>query len=80
MPAGTTVAVEVRVIGAPGGSITLAGDGARLAVLRDPKISGADQTVSFDLTADGARHWLRVDVRDANGKLILLGNPIYLTP
>ena len=79
-PAGTKVAVEVGVVGAAGGSITLAGDGAPLAVLPDPKISGADQTVSFYLNADGARHWLRVDVRDANGKLILLGNPIYLTP
>lgn len=79
-PAGTKVAVEVRVVGAPGSSISLAGDGARLAVLPDPKINGADQTVSFDLNADGVRRWLRVDVRDSNGKLILLGNPIYLTP
>lgn len=79
-PAGTKVAIEVRVVGAPGSSVSLAGDGARLASLSDSKISGADQTVSFDLNADGVRRWLRVDVRDANGKLILLGNPIYLKP
>ncbi|WP_020653746.1 hypothetical protein [Massilia niastensis] len=33
-----------------------------------------------DWRSDGARHWLRADVRDAAGKLILLGNPIYLDP
>jgi len=27
-----------------------------------------------------ARHWLRIDVRDGAGKLILLGNPIHLNP
>jgi len=34
----------------------------------------------FSWPSDGKRHWLRVDVRDAAGKLILLGNPIYLNP
>ncbi len=79
-PAGTKVRVDVHVMGAPGGSISLAGDGAKFAALADAKLSAADQTVSFDLTADGARRWLRVDVRGPDGKLILLGNPIYLTP
>ncbi len=79
-PAGTKVRVEVHVVGAAGGSITLAGDGAQLAALPDTKLTAADQTAAFDLTADGARRWLRVDVRGADGKLILLGNPIYLTP
>lgn len=79
-PAGTKVQVVVHVVGAAGGSILLAGDGAKLATSPGAKLTAADQTVSFDLIADGARRWLRVDVRDAGGKLILLGNPIYLTP
>lgn len=79
-PAGTKVRVEVRVAGVAGGSISLAGDGAKLATLADPKLTAADQTVVFELTADGARRWLRVDVRSLQGKLVLLGNPIYLTP
>ena len=28
----------------------------------------------------GRPRWLRVDVRDAGGRLVLLGNPIYLRP
>ena len=70
----------MRVVGVPGGRIVLAGDGARLAALADPNLSGSDQTLAFDLTADGRPRWLRVDVRDAGGRLVLLGNPIYLRP
>ena len=41
-------------------------------------LGGSDTHHSFELTADGHRHWLRADVRSADGKLLLLGNPIYL--
>jgi len=40
--------------------------------------SSDDVHRTFDLIADGHRHWLRADVRSAEGKLLLLGNPIYL--
>ena len=30
--------------------------------------------------ADGAARWLRIDVLGPDGKLILLGNPVYLLP
>ena len=78
--AGTKVAIQVRVAGVPGGRIVLAGDGAKLATLNDATLATADQTLSFDLTSDGQPRWLRVDVRGADGKLVLLGNPIYLRP
>jgi hypothetical protein len=32
----------------------------------------------YHLVNDGQRHWLRINVRDKNGKLIALTNPIYL--
>lgn len=40
----------------------------------------ADNTASLDWNSDGKAHWLRIDIRDATGKLILLGNPVYLNP
>jgi hypothetical protein len=43
-----------------------------------PGGSSGDVHRTFDLIADGKRHWLRADVRGADGKLLLLGNPIYL--
>ena len=79
-PAGAAIEVRVHVVGAAGGRLSLAGDAAKLARLPDPTISAADQTLVFEVAADGARRWLRVDVRGADGKLLLLGNPIYLAP
>jgi hypothetical protein len=32
----------------------------------------------FDQISDGKRHWVRVNVRGADGRLLVLGNPVYL--
>jgi hypothetical protein len=34
--------------------------------------------VSFDWASDGQPHWVRVDVRSPEGKLLVLGNPVYV--
>lgn len=79
--AGARVTVEVHVAGAPPGAVlSLAGDGARLAAAVDPVLGGAEARKAFELTSDGRSHWLRIDVRGADGKLLILGNPIYLRP
>jgi hypothetical protein len=77
-PAGSRVNIAVHVVGAPGAVVSLAGDGAKLVAAGDTRLTSADQTLSFDLTSDGARRWLRIDVRNPDGALLLLGNPIYL--
>jgi hypothetical protein len=33
---------------------------------------------AFDWNSDGKAHWLRVDVRSPEGKLLILGNPVYI--
>ena len=35
-------------------------------------------TESFDYVSDGKRHWLRVNIRSAEGSLLILGNPVSL--
>src|SRR5262249_3641250 len=35
-------------------------------------------TADYHLVNDGQRHWIRVNLRDKDGKLIALSNPIYL--
>ncbi len=77
-PAGSQVAMSVRVKGVEGANLSLAGPGAGLAVLADPRITASDQVKTFHLAADGTARWLRVDVRAPDGRLLLLGNPIYL--
>jgi predicted metal-dependent phosphoesterase TrpH len=76
-PAGTRVELAVHVANVPGGRLSLSGSAAR-AVTGDLGLQAADETRRLAFVADGSRQWLRVDVRDAGGKLVLLGNPIYL--
>ena len=79
--AGARVEVEVRVAGAPpGAKLSLAGDGAALAGPFEVLLGATEARRVFALEADGKAHWLRIDVRSADGKLILLGNPLYLRP
>jgi len=40
--------------------------------------NSAQQTLEEDQVSDGGRHWLRINVRDAAGKLLVLGNPVYV--
>ncbi|MBS1814191.1 MAG: PHP domain-containing protein [Acidobacteria bacterium] len=37
-----------------------------------------DVSRTFHYTSDGKRHWLRINIRDTNNKLLILSNPIYL--
>jgi hypothetical protein len=38
---------------------------------------GEDMT-SFDYLSDGKRHWFRANVRATDGRMLILGNPIYV--
>lgn len=79
-PAGRKVEIEIRVVGGAGGRVRLAGDAKGLAAPGDLTISKVDQRLRVAFTADGAARWLRIDVLGPDGKLILLGNPVYLRP
>lgn len=55
---------------------------ARLELIQDgvrihPPMSAQGQ---FKLRMGRRQTWVRVNVRDANGRLLLIGNPIYLSP
>jgi len=63
---GETIHLTVRVANA---------DGSSLAVIQDGQLVSGN---SFEWTSDGQRHWVRVVVRSAGGKPILLGNPIFI--
>ncbi|HZU09053.1 MAG TPA: PHP domain-containing protein, partial [Pseudacidobacterium sp.] len=76
-PANSTIKIFAHIV---------ACEGLRLRFLLDGKpvdslaadLTQPDQTIPLTLTADGKKHWLRPDVVTPEGKLILLGNPIYL--
>lgn len=79
LKAGEPVRLEIRTSGVGGGRISFAGPAKGLAP-SDTAPLGAGETRLVTLSADGAKGWLRVDVRGPDGKLWLLGNPIYLEP
>jgi hypothetical protein len=79
-PAGAAVRFVVHVAHAAGANIRLILDAHDASLLRDTRVDSADVVRSFTWPSDGKRHWIRVEVRDPNGHLMLLGNPIYLNP
>ncbi|WP_116807270.1 CehA/McbA family metallohydrolase [Steroidobacter cummioxidans] len=75
VPAKQSVTFTARVERMTGGTVEIIRDGK---TTRRTAIPTAKHSWSFEETSDGKRHWIRIDVRDADGKLALLGNPIYL--
>ena len=63
---------------AAGAKVALVEDGKPLAALADPVLSGDGARLTFCVVFDGKRHWLRADLRDAKGRLLTVGNPVYV--
>jgi hypothetical protein len=76
---GTRVNFEGAVKAVIGGEVEVILDGQRLPLLKNSHIDSAAWSCKFQWRADGKRHWIRVNVRDAEGHLALVGNPIYLS-
>lgn len=77
LAAPAAVRFTVRAGGVDGGRIEVVRDGRPMEIALPPLTAEADPR-AFELPIDGARSWVRVNVRDADGRLILVGNPIYL--
>ncbi len=78
VPAGAPVNFNLRIVNVPHRQIEVIEDGQPLKILLAGATGGKDDNYSFSIHADGQRHWLRVNVRSLQGKLLLVGNPIYL--
>ncbi|GAC1435681.1 MAG: hypothetical protein NVS1B11_33990 [Terriglobales bacterium] len=76
-PAGQKVAFQIHLKNTIGTQVVVATDSGTLP-LQLPGVSRSDQTIPFSWLSDGKRHWLQVEVRDSNSRLLLLGNPIYI--
>jgi len=76
--ADTPVSLDLHVANCPGTTVHWFLDGVETSSLPAQPIASADQTLHAQWTSDGARHWIRAEVRDSDNRLLLLGNPIYL--
>lgn len=78
LSAGENAQVIANVTGIPvGGRVEEVSHGVSIMKRTDnPHALGA--AFEIRLQDDATRGWIRVNVRDADGKLLLIGNPIYL--
>ncbi|AIF46986.1 CehA/McbA family metallohydrolase [Dyella japonica] len=77
-PRNSTVRVAIHVKGMAGAHGEIIVDGHLVKPKADLAIRDAEQSLSFDWPSDGRRHWLRANVRAADGTLLIVGNPVYL--
>ena len=80
VPANGTASFDVHVAHAKGASLAVLLDGKPFAPAVAAQVDTDDLHRKFSWNSDGKAHWLRVEVRDAAGKALLVGNPIYLNP
>lgn len=64
---------KIAVNGVSGLAIQFIADGKPM-----PQLGTKQALEEFSIAADGQRHWYRVNVRSADGKLLALTNPIYI--
>jgi hypothetical protein len=77
--AGEAVDVTVHATGLAGARLDIVLDGRHDVALPGAILDADDVLVTFSLPADGARHWLRADIRSADGqRTLMIGNPVYL--
>jgi hypothetical protein len=75
--AGSTIHFFLRVTNASGARTEVIEDGRPIQPMNDPAITGNDPRQSFDVVGDAGHHWIRVNIRDRDNRLLLVGNPIY---
>jgi len=75
---GARVRFEGSVSGVAGGQVEVILDGQRVPLLKDSRVASTTQSFVFPWRADGKHHWLRLNVRDDQSHLVLIGNPVYL--
>lgn len=76
-PANSTIAISAHLVACQGLLLRFLLDGQPVHALQT-NIQQTEQVLALTLKADGKKHWLRPDVVTPEGRLVLLGNPIYL--
>jgi hypothetical protein len=75
---GDQVEFSAHVTAAAGGVLHWVEDGGDVVLPQSVAALTADSTQTLPWTSDGRRHWFRAQVSGPDGKLWLIGNPIYV--
>ena len=77
-PSGHVLVLHVRLRACQTCVVRTLLDGKAASDLPQALVSAGGESVPFHWTSDGQRHWIRAEVRDAEGHLALVSNPIYI--
>ncbi len=80
MPAGQTGALTITTEGFSGLKLQLVTGTGAPALAPAPEIRSNSDVARVSLPGARALYWVRVNVRDPNGKLVLLSNPVWVAP
>ena len=75
---GQSIAFRIHLAACPHSQVHLVLDGHESADLPTLPAPAGNETLTFKWTGDGGYHWLRCEVRNQDGSLLLLSNPIYI--
>lgn len=78
VPAGQKVSFAIRMTELQGAHPQVIRDGEVTALVGPSAATGDSEARSFDYQSDGKRHWFRVNIRSADGTLLIVGNPVYV--
>jgi PHP domain-containing protein len=70
------VSWTAHMTGAAGSTLHWMVDGTEISALPPQPVGDAEDKASW--TSDGQRHWIRAEIRTADGTLQLLSNPIFI--
>ena len=72
------VELKVHVLAGAGGTVRWIEDGQDVVHAGSATVSTSDNVETLHWTSDGHQHWFRAQVNGPDGKLWLIGNPIYI--
>ncbi len=70
--------VEIHTTSCAGSVVHLLLDGKEAVTPASVPISNVNALSTFDLTVGPGAHWLRSEVRDSSGNLLLMSSPLYI--
>lgn len=76
--AGDSLEIRVTLAACPRSSVHIFLDGRETPALASLSSTLGTEVLSFRWSSEAGSHWLRAEVRDANGSLMLVSNPIYI--
>jgi hypothetical protein len=77
---GARIHILMHVKGADGAHIVVIADGVKLHIGSESIIHGDDAQLALDYDVNHVWKWIRLEVCNAGGHRLLIGNPVYLKP